>query len=267
MKLENEINAPPLVPEAVEAPFEIRTWRDGLSSPISAYQSSAVENERVFDETGSSIIKQQRQLDIATGGDEPMRAAHSESPFEEPGATAGYGTDAFSIEEPGGMHETGAPMTAELPMPLPFEPLPGEPPPPPSLPEPVAAAADEADVFEPANSGIAPGIVTHGYSVTSSMDPIDEADFANDSHGRPLRCGRSYDEARDIYEDPLRAIRQCGDPQQTGATSVRSTAPPDTPLQPAVERMGDRSVSRPRNCRLIQPEVDKLEAGSRAQRV
>ena len=240
-KLETEINAPPLIPLEVDAPFEI-TGRGGMgSAPAPVAEPAAVENERVFDDTASSLLKQQK-VDEATGDNEPMRVAHSDSPFEEPGVIEGYGADAFAIEQPGGMHETGAPMTAELPMPLPFEslptfepvptfePLPDEPPPPPSPPEPVAVA-DEADVFEPANTGIAPGIVTQGYSVTSSMDPIDEADFARTIRMADLYAAEgSFDEARDIYEDLL--ARDPNNVMIRGKLDAIPAAAPPPPPEP-----------------------------------
>src|SRR6476469_6745347 len=83
------------------------------------------------------------------------------------------------------MHLTESPLTAEMPSPVP---------PPP----------DEADVFEPASTGLAPGFVTDNYAVTSSMPPIDEADFARTIRMAELYASEgSIDEARDIYEDLL----------------------------------------------------------------
>ena len=207
--LQAEIDAPPVIPEP-EMPFEI-TGR-GDQTPTQA----APSDERVFDETGSSILKKQR-MDIETGDSEPMRAAHADSPFEEPGVIEGYGPDAFAIEQPGGMHLTGAPMTAELPMPLPFESSP-------------AVPADEADVFEPAGSGIAPGIMTRGYAVTSSMDPIDEADFARTIRMADLYAAEgSFAEARDIYEDLL-----ARDPNNASIRSKLEALVPPSVAPPSV---------------------------------
>ena len=250
-KLQAEINAPPLIPEP-ETPFEI-TGR-GAQPPTS--------DERVFDETGSSILKKQR-MDIETGDAEPMRAAHADSPFEEPGVIEGYGSDAFAIEQPGGMHLTGAPMTAELPMPLPFESLPADTAPAPTT-EP-GVPADEADVFEPAESGIAPGIMTRGYAVTSSMDPIDEADFARTIRMADLYAAEgSFDEARDIYEDLLArdpnnaSIRTKLEALEPPSVAPPSVAPP-TPAatqepEPAAEA-GGVTQTPTRN-----PKVHKLES-------
>ncbi len=248
-KLETEINAPPIIPEAVDSPFEI-TGRGGeVVTHVQTGEAPVHETERVFDDTASSILKQQQRLDIATGDAEPMRAAHSESPFEDPGVIEGYGADAFAIEQPGGMHETGAPMTAELPMPLPFDSLPPLPPLPPPI-EPVVAA-DEADVFEPANSGIAPGIVTQGYSVTSSMDPIDEADFARTIRMADLYAAEgSFHEARDIYEDLL-----ARDPNNVLIRSKMDALPASAP-PPAAEPETPPPAQAPSS----NPKVEKLES-------
>jgi len=85
---------------------------------------------------------------IATGDAEPMLAAHSESPFEEP--SPDYSAAALVIEEPEGFSIEAAPIVAEVPAPVEdvipqFEPEP-EPEPLAVLPEPIA---DEADVFAP----------------------------------------------------------------------------------------------------------------------
>src|SRR5450432_1587123 len=110
-KLETEINAPPMIPVEVDAPFEI-TGRGGMvSAPVPVAERPVVENERVFDDTASSLLKQQK-VDEATGDNQPMRVAHTDSPFEDPGVMEGYGADAFAIEQPGGMHEAGSPLTA-----------------------------------------------------------------------------------------------------------------------------------------------------------
>ncbi len=206
-KLESELTAQPIIPEPeenliVEKPFS-------TPPPPPPQFGGEPESDRVFDETASSILKKQR-FDLATGDSQPMAAAHEESPFEEAGAAEGYGSDAFSIEQPEGMHVARAPMTAELPAPPLPEPLPAETAPPPQ-PEPTIGA-DEADVFAPAAapeppSGpgeIAPGFVTPEYAVTSSMSPLDEADFAKTIRMADLFAAEgSIDEARNIYEDLL----------------------------------------------------------------
>ena len=251
--LQAEIDAPPVIPEP-EMPFEI-TGR-GDQTPTQA----APSDERVFDETGSSILKKQR-MDIETGDSEPMRAAHADSPFEEPGVIEGYGPDAFAIEQPGGMHLTGAPMTAELPMPLPFDSLPAETAPPQTT-EPTVPA-DEADVFEPAGSGIAPGIMTRGYAVTSSMDPIDEADFARTIRMADLYAAEgSFAEARDIYEDLLaRDPNNASIRSKLEALVPPSVAPPSVaPPTPAAMPIPAAEVGGATQTPARNPKVHKLES-------
>lgn len=248
-KLEAEINAPTIIPEPVDAPFEI-TGR-GPTMEVASPQ-----DERVFDETASSSLKQKQTMDLATGDSEPMLAAHADSPFEEPGLSEGYGADAFSIEQPGGMHIASAPMTAELPIPLPFESLPPVPPPVPP-PEPVVPA-DEADVFEPAGSGIAPGFVTSGYAVTSSMDPIDEADFARTIRMADLYAMEgSYDEARDIYEDLL--ARDPNNATIRGKLEALSPTPQPEP-EPVEEPASAPAPLHAAPTPSRNPKVEKLES-------
>jgi len=53
-----------------------------------------------------------------TGDDEPMSAAHANSPFEE---TAGFTAASLTIEEPSGFHIEPAPLVAEVPAPVVIE--------------------------------------------------------------------------------------------------------------------------------------------------
>jgi tetratricopeptide (TPR) repeat protein len=53
------------------------------------------------------------------GDEEPMRAAHAESPFEEP--VTDYSAAAVSVERPEGVHVEPAPLAAEVPAPWPDE--------------------------------------------------------------------------------------------------------------------------------------------------
>jgi tetratricopeptide (TPR) repeat protein len=244
-RLESELTAPKIIPEPeenliVEKPVATPPPPPpDFGRPAAAAAAPAdAENDRVFDETASSILKRQK-FELATGDAEPMSAAHEESPFEEVGSAEGYGTDAFSIEQPEGMHLSRAPLTAELPSPMPPpEPLPVETAAPPQ-PE-VPPAGDEADVFAPmatreaplAPGEIAPGFVTPEYAVTSSMAPLDEDDFAKTIRMADLYAAEgSVEEARDIYEDLL-----ARDP---GNAAIRAKldalAPAPAPAPPAPE--------------------------------
>ncbi len=229
-KLEGEINAPGAIPEA-PAPAAAPPSVAAAPAPAPAPSAPAAvepppfsppESDRVFDETASSILKRQR-FELETGDAEPMSAAHAESPFEEPAAPEAYGKDAFSIEQPGGMHVARAPLTAELPVPTPPEP---------SVP------ADEADVFEPAPGAVAPGFVTPEFAVTSALPPLDEADFAKTIRMADLYASEgSIDEARDIYEDLL-----ARDPNNA---SIRAKLEALAPVQPATAAPAAEQAAAP----------------------
>lgn len=244
-RLESEVNAPAIIPEPPENFI--------LEKPISTPpppppQFAGPESDRVFDETASSILKRQ-QFDLATGDAQPMSAGHEESPFEEPGIIEGYGTDAFSIEQPEGMHETRAPLTAEMPAPAMPHDIPAETAPPPQS-EPTVSA-DEADVFAPAQPEIAPGFVTDEYAVTSTLPPLDEADFAKTIRMADLFASEgSVDEARDIYEDLLArdpnnaSIRAKLDALGDAAARPSEAAPEAAAEPPAETEAGKEKVAK-----------------------
>lgn len=109
----------------------------------------------------------EQQEEIATGDVEPMRAAHEESPFEEP--VAEYTSAAAAIEEPPGFHFDSAPETAEVPAPV--------------------LESEEADVFAPAPAA-------------PSEPPSD--DLANTITMADLYARQGLiDDARQIYENIL----------------------------------------------------------------
>lgn len=136
-----------------------------------------------------------RSEESVTGDAEPMRAKHSESPFEEPADS--YSSDAFSLEGPGGMHIARAPLAAEQPSLYQDLELP-----------PVDSAAssseplESADVEEPyVETGIASDLP---FALESTMAPPDADDFAKTITMADLYAGQGLiDEARDIYEDIL----------------------------------------------------------------
>jgi tetratricopeptide (TPR) repeat protein len=181
------------------------------------------ESDRVFDDTASSLLRAQMQ-ELRTGDLEPMSAAHSESPFEDPGAAAGYGSSAFEVEQPEGMHIARAPLAADLPegwadpvpvesappiSPLPLEPLPG----------------DDADVFAPADSPAAAS-AAGGEEVTNTLTMADLY----------ARQGLN-DEARRIYDAILDR-----EPQNASVRAKRDALLPPadgsaTDKDPKVERL------------------------------
>lgn len=165
-QLDREIN-PPRVAEIEPEPFAEE------ASPFTEAEQAAAEEQRT---------------EAATGDDEPMSAAHSESPFEEPAADLGYSADALAIEQPEGIHLARTPLTADMPMPweeealLPSESAPAIE----YTPAAVAAEEAEADIFAP------------------SAEPPPPEDFTNTLTMADLyeRQGL-HDEARQIYEKIL----------------------------------------------------------------
>ena len=104
----------------------------------------ATDESRVFEDAATSI-EQEQQSETQTGDAEPMLAAHSESPFEEPLAES-YSGSTFEIEAPPGIHLEPAPVAAEVATPFPEEPLS-------ATSDSVAAApSEESDVFAPADT-------------------------------------------------------------------------------------------------------------------
>jgi tetratricopeptide (TPR) repeat protein len=252
-RLDAEINAPAIIPEPGPAaapptpapPPQTDAFGTPTAGQPSAFeppQFPPAESDRVFDETASSILKRQR-FDLETGDAEPMRAAHTESPFEESSIPESYGADAFSIEQPAGMHESPSPLTAEIPSPMP---------PPPS--------EEEADVFEPAGPAIAPGFVTPEFAVTSSMPPLDEEDFKRTIRMADLYAAEgSNDEARDIYEDLLaRDPNNVSIRAKLDALSAPPSSEPPIAMVPPPD-LEPESVPPPPPPE-HNPKVDKLES-------
>ncbi len=64
-------------------------------------------------------LAEEKRIAEATGDVEPMRAAHAESPFEEP--VADYTAAAVAVEQPAGVQVEPAPLAAEMPTPWPEE--------------------------------------------------------------------------------------------------------------------------------------------------
>jgi tetratricopeptide (TPR) repeat protein len=98
-KLDQELNAPAHPP----APF----MADAEPAPLPETDMlPASGDNQVFGETPAGDT---------TADGEPMLAAHSESPFEEP--VADYSAAAVTIEKPVGMHIEAPPLSAETPTP------------------------------------------------------------------------------------------------------------------------------------------------------
>ncbi|HEY2321623.1 MAG TPA: hypothetical protein VGJ82_02055, partial [Thermoanaerobaculia bacterium] len=75
--------------------------------------SSPAEEESPWAGAAESLLEEHR-VEEATADNEPMLAAHEESPFEEP--SPAFTTAALEIEAPEGMHVDPAPLEADVPL-------------------------------------------------------------------------------------------------------------------------------------------------------
>ncbi|MEO8033343.1 MAG: hypothetical protein ABI837_02850 [Acidobacteriota bacterium] len=132
---------------------------------------------------------------IGTGDAEPMTAKHSESPFEEPADS--YSSEAFSLEQPAGMHIGRAPMAADVPSlyrELQFPAVDSS-----------AVTSEPPESSEPEEPYVETGIASDlPFALESTLAPPDADDFAKTITMADLYAGQGLvDEARDIYEDIL----------------------------------------------------------------
>ena len=127
-QLEREINPPaPVIADSVPA--------------AGSFAVSAAQDDRQAEAfLDSPFDKTIPPFEESTGDDEPMLAAHDESPFEEPAESATVA--AMEIEQPSGMHIAAAPLEDEADV---FEPVVAEAAPP---AEDVANTLTMADLYE-----------------------------------------------------------------------------------------------------------------------
>lgn len=107
-KLEEDLN-----PVTLFNPPGEDTLRGAASAtPEPLDESPFVSEESRIEGDAAATITREQQVGQATGDAEPMSAAHSDSPFEEPlsAATA----DAVSVEQPEGIHVEPAPLSADV---------------------------------------------------------------------------------------------------------------------------------------------------------
>ena len=133
-RLDRDLNPPHVAPFMTESEAPAPPPAD--EAPFAATDSKAFAD-------AEAAADEDQTLGVKTADFEPMRAAHKESPFEEP--VKDYTAAAVQIEQPQGIHIEPAPVAAEVPAPWTEEDpasdvfAPAEAPPPPS-----AAAEDAA---------------------------------------------------------------------------------------------------------------------------
>jgi hypothetical protein len=106
---EQQSSADPQVQESspfasAEAPF----------TEAAPFAETPFETADVTLEAAQAEFAREHHIEFETADAEPMSSAHAESPFEDPGLDSGYGTDAFGLESPRGMHLARAPLSADL---------------------------------------------------------------------------------------------------------------------------------------------------------
>jgi tetratricopeptide (TPR) repeat protein len=102
-RLDKEINAPAPAP----APF----ITDSEPPPLPETELPASDDNQVFSDA-AAVLRTEEHIAEQTADREPMRAAHSESPFEEP--VTDYTSAAVAVEQPQGIHVESAPLPAEV---------------------------------------------------------------------------------------------------------------------------------------------------------
>jgi len=143
-RLDRELNAPAPAP----APFIADSEPAPLPENAAPEALPATEDNQVF---ADASLKAEQHVGEATADREPMRAAHAESPFEEP--VKDYSAAAVTVEKPAGIHVESAPLPAEVPTPWSDEDAasdvyaPAEAPPPPPQTEDLANTVTMADLY------------------------------------------------------------------------------------------------------------------------
>jgi len=204
-RLDNDLNPITIAPEPVAEPEpepEPEPPAPQESSPFE--QTSPVTTEMPWGEEPQP--EPEPVAASETGDEEPMHVAHSESPFEEPVAET-YSAAAFEVEAPEGMHIARAPLEAEMPTTFEDEmtlPAPEA--------SPIAAPADESDIFAP--------------SEPSFAEP--QEDLSNTLTMADLYARQGLtDDARNIYEAILQR-----DPDNSAVREKLESLNPPPPVAP-----------------------------------
>ena len=175
--------------------------------------------ESAAERDAREAVTEEKRIEVETRDAEPMLAAHSESPFEEPAGDLGYGADAFAIEQPGGIHLTPTPAAAELDAPLTADD---------DSDSPWSSAAENRGIYVGSES-VAPGFVTERFDSNIAPPAPDPDDFARTITMADLYANQGLiDEARDIYEDVL-ARDPSNESVRAKLEALSSAAPSDEP--------------------------------------
>lgn len=153
-RLDRELNAP-----ALKTPFIADAEPAPLPETAAPEALPATDDNRVFADA-------EAQKDT-TADREPMRAAHTESPFEEP--VAGYSKSAVTVEQPKGIHVDKAPVSAEVPTPWSDEEAASDVYAPAEQPAPAVPSDDAANTITMADLYVRQGFIDKAKEIYSSI--------------------------------------------------------------------------------------------------
>jgi len=111
-KLEEDLNPVTLFSPPGEDTLR-RAPSGGTPEPLD--ESPFVTEESTIEAEAAATVTREQRIEQATGDAEPMRAAHEESPFEEPAPAST--AEAIAVEPPKGIHVEPPPAAAEVPTP------------------------------------------------------------------------------------------------------------------------------------------------------
>jgi tetratricopeptide (TPR) repeat protein len=246
-KLEEDINPITIHHDPPPAtPVENAEQAEG--SPFAQEPSPFAGDDTRPRREGETIAATAAEEAVATADVEPMRAAHEESPFEEPAAPAATAA-AFDIEEPLGIHMEPMPVTAEIPAPA-------------MWPDDEGAA----DVFEPSDT---PAPVAEPEPAAESVSAgAPQEDITNTVTMADLYVQQGFiDRAQSIYEsildrdpnnDDVRAKLDALDARPRGGDVPSMVAEPMA-APPADEPFSSESTSEAAPAAASNARVDKLE--------
>jgi tetratricopeptide (TPR) repeat protein len=132
-RLDRDLNAPAAPP--------FMSIADQTHPPAPLEAPFATTDSKMFAEAEAAVVEEQK-VGESTADLEPMRAKHTESPFEEP--VTDYTAAAVQIEHPPGVHIEPAPVAAEVPAPWTEEEPASDVFAPAEAPPPESSAADDA---------------------------------------------------------------------------------------------------------------------------
>jgi len=161
-RLDRELNAAPARPPFMDLADQTHP---PAPAPVDEAPFATTDSKAFAD--AEAAIAEDRTVGVTTADIEPMRAAHTKSPFEEP--VAGSTAAALDVEQPQGIHIEPAPKAAEVPAPLPEEEPAGDMFAPAEAPAPAAPADDAANTLTMADLYVQQGFADKAREIYQSI--------------------------------------------------------------------------------------------------